>query len=41
MTFYLEWAKIRTSVRVVLNWLKEDEPNIEKCIEYLETLLSD
>jgi|TARA_R100001230_G_C5620307_1_gene129951 hypothetical protein len=41
MTFYYEWAQIRTQVRVVIDWLKEDEPNIERCVEYLEKVLSD
>jgi len=41
MTFYLEWAQVRTSIRVVIDWLKEDEPDITKCVEYLEKVLSD
>ena len=39
MSFYYEWAQIRTKVRVVINWLDEDEPDIDRCVKFLKETL--
>ena len=41
MSFQYEWANLRTNVRIVIDWLEEEEPNIERCIEYLKKSLED
>ena len=41
MSFQYEWANLRTNVRIVIGWLEEEEPNVERCIEYLKKSLED
>ena len=41
MTFQYEWANLRTKVRIVIDWLKSDECDTEKCISYLEKALEE
>ena len=41
MSFQYEWANLRTNVRIVIDWLEEEEPNIERCIDYLKKSLED
>ena len=35
-TFAQEWAEMRTNIRIVIDWLDCDEPDIQRCIDFLK-----